>query len=81
MEDVFCDMKDTEVYIDDIGIFAQGEKQRFALQDEVLRCLEDNSFTVNPFKCKWVVQETGWLGHWLMPEGLKPWKKKVDAVL
>jgi hypothetical protein len=52
MEDIYIDMKDIEVYIDDIGIFADWEQQMFELQDKVLRCLEDKGFTINPFKCK-----------------------------
>jgi hypothetical protein len=79
--DIFHDMEDIKVYIDDIGIWAQNWKHHQTVVTEVLHWLEHNGFAVNPLKCEWAIKEMDWLRYWLTPECLKPWKKKIEAIV
>jgi transposase InsO family protein len=81
MESLFRHISDVNIYIDDVGCFSRGFEQHLTLLDHVLDILQTNGFTVNPSKCEWAVKETDWLGHWLTPEGIKPWSKKIKAIL
>jgi hypothetical protein len=82
MEHVLLDLLDElEVYLDDIAAFSNSWEEHLVLLDKLLNILQDKGFAVNLLKGKWGIQETDFLGHWLTPTGVKPWCKKIDAIL
>ena len=74
-------LEEIVVYIDDILVTNHSWSSHLHLLDQVLAHLEDVGFLVNPLKCKWAVKEMDFLGCWMTPTGIKPWKKKVDTIL
>jgi hypothetical protein len=48
MENIFRDVAEVEVYIDDIGIFSDSWEQHLVVLCIVLQKLQENGFTVNP---------------------------------
>jgi RNase H-like domain found in reverse transcriptase/Reverse transcriptase (RNA-dependent DNA polymerase)/Retroviral aspartyl protease len=81
LESLLRHVEECDVYIDDIGIFDNSWEQHLRTLDKVLTILCKHNFAVNPLKVEWARKETDWLGYWLTPTGLKPCKKKIEAIL
>jgi hypothetical protein len=67
MENVLSDIKDADVYIDDVGAFSNDWNHNVNLLSTIFCRVHKYGFTIHPLKCEWTIKETDWLGYWLTP--------------
>jgi Reverse transcriptase (RNA-dependent DNA polymerase) len=81
MESMLADIDNTEIYINDVGVFSKTWEHHLKALEVILTRLQENNFIINPLKCEWAVEQAEFLGHWMTPIGIKPIQKKVDAMI
>ena len=69
------------VFIDDVMIATETEKEHNEIVEEVLRRLEENDLFVKPEKCVWKVREVGFLGVIIDEDGVRMEREKVQGVI
>ena len=69
------------VFIDNVIVGMETEKEHDELVVEVIQRLEENDLYVKLEKCSWKVKEVGFLGVVIGLEGIKMEKEKVKGVL
>jgi len=65
------------VFIDDVMITIEIEKEHDEIVEEVLRRLKENNLFVKPEKCMWKVREVGFLEVIIGEDGVRMEKEKV----
>jgi len=84
MNDLFQDLinqRDTAIFIDDILVATDIEKEHDKLVEEVLKRLEENNLFVKLEKFIWKVREVEFLGVIISPREVEMQKEKVEGVL
>ena len=68
----------TNAYMDDACLFTDNDfEHNVQLIDKLSTALAKAGMKCNPLKCAWAVQETSFLGHWMLPTAVKPLKKAI----
>lgn len=68
------------VYMDDILIFSATRDEHINRLNNVLNKIKESGLKVNPEKCRWMLQETKFLGYIINENGIKTDESKIDAI-
>ena len=82
MGELFADMENVVVYIDDILIIGTGTfEEHLVTVEEVLKRLNEKGMQVNAEKSAWAKPEVEYLGFLITRQGIRPQRKKVQGIL
>lgn len=68
------------IYIDDVVVFSQNEKEHLQHLSQVFHCFHDAGLTLNLKKCNLIQRSLSFLGHIVSGEGIKTDPSKIAAV-
>jgi len=68
-------------FIDDVIIKTDMEEEHNKIVAEVIKRLEENDLYIKPEKCKWKIQEVGFLEVIIGPERIKIEEENVKGIL
>ena len=68
--------------MNDVGIWSDGSfEYHLQIVDKVLSRFSEFNMKCNPLKYDWGVKETDFLGFSVTPQGIKPRRKQIEAIL
>ena len=80
MDHIFRDIPGVFVYIDDILVHSRNHTEHEKIMDQVFKKLQENGLAISLPKCKFAANQVDFLGWTITSAGIKPIKKKLDAI-
>ena len=81
MDELFSDVTDVKVSIDNIGAFSDDCEVHVATVCKALQQLEQHNFSIKASKCHWCKSEAPWLAHIVTSTGVLPNPDKIKLIL
>ena len=79
---LFSDMENVLIYIDDILVVTHGSfEEHLEVLEEVFNRLTKKSMQVHPRKCDWFKKEVDYLGYVINKDGVRPQSQKIEKML
>lgn len=77
---IFGDLEGVVIYVDDLMVWGENEKQHDERVENVLKRAEEWGITFNLKKCRFNADEVKYVGHHFSKEGIKVDEEKVKAI-